>query len=77
MKKIAILFLLSGFAISGFSKEKRDILQKEAKEIGIENVLIKDFSDLKLPTYNSRDFWSVLPEVMKKQYVEEAEGALD
>jgi len=77
MKKIAVLFLLSCFAISAFSKEKRDILQKEAKEIGIENVLIKDFSDLKLPTYNSRDFWSALPEVMKKQYVEEAEGALE
>lgn len=77
MRRIAILFLLSCFAISGFSKEKRDVLQKEAAEIGLENVLIKNFAELKRPTYSSRDFWNKLPVGLKEQYIQKAEGSLD
>jgi len=43
MKKLFILFLLCTFVISSFSEEKRDILQKEAKEINLGNVLVKNF----------------------------------
>ena len=77
MKKIAIIFLLSCFAISGFSIEKRNVLQNEASEIGLENALIKSFSELDLPTYKNRDFWSDLPDALKKQYIDGAEKALD
>ncbi|MCK5281702.1 MAG: hypothetical protein KAK04_24290, partial [Cyclobacteriaceae bacterium] len=77
MKKIAIIFLLSCFAISGFSIEKRNVLQNEAQAIGLENALIKSFSELDLPSYKSREFWNNLPDAIKKQYIEEAENALD
>lgn len=77
MKKFVILFLLSCFVISGFSTEKRDILQKESNEIGLENALIKDFSEIGLPTYRDRDFWDKIPENLNKQYLMEAEEKLD
>jgi hypothetical protein len=77
MQKLTILLLLCTITFSSFSKEKRDILQKEAKEIGIENVLVKNFTDLGFPTYQSRDFWEGIPEVMKKQYIADAEEYLD
>jgi hypothetical protein len=77
MKKSIVLFLFSCFAISGFSNEKRDILQKESNEIGMESTLIRDFSEIGFPTYKDRDFWDKLPGNLKKQYVEAAEEKLD
>lgn len=77
MKKLFILFLLCSFAISSFSEEKRDLLQKEAKEIGVANTLVKDFSEIGFPTYKDRDFWNNLPAAIRKQYIQEAEEALD
>lgn len=77
MKKFTILLLLSCFAASGFSIEKRDLLQKESEEIGLENALIKDFSELGLPTYKDRDFWDKMPAYLREQYILEAEGNLD
>lgn len=77
MKNLILILLSYCFAVSSFAKEQRDILQKEANEIGIEQSLIKDFSDLDFPTYRSRDFWNNLPEVMRKQYISEAEGSLE
>jgi hypothetical protein len=77
MKKFTILLLLSCFAASGFSIEKRDLLQKESEEIGLENALIKDFSEIGLPTYKDRDFWDKMPAYLREQYILEAEGNLD
>ncbi len=77
MKIIIVLFLLSCYSISGFSEEKRDILQKESAEIRLENALIKDFSETGLPTYKDRDFWEAIPENLRRQYIEEAEEKLD
>ncbi len=77
MKKIIIICLLSCSAISGFSTEKRDILQKESNEIELENVLFKDFSEIGLPTYKDRDFWNRIPENLNKQYILQAEEKLD
>jgi len=77
MQKLFVLFLLSTFTISGFSKEKRDVLQKEAKEISISNALVKDFADLDFPTYKDRDFWNNLTDDLRNQYVTEAEEAND
>ena len=77
MKKFTILLLLSCFAASGFSTEKRDLLQKESEEIGLENALIEDFAKIGLPTYKDRDFWDKIPENLRKQYILEAEGNLD
>ncbi|MCY1719021.1 heparinase II/III family protein [Prolixibacteraceae bacterium Z1-6] len=77
MKKMLLLLLLGIFTLGSFSKEKRDILQKEAEEINIKNVLIKDFSELGFPTYQSRDFWNSLPASVRKQYISEGEKYLD
>ncbi|WP_163324112.1 heparinase II/III domain-containing protein [Draconibacterium mangrovi] len=77
MKKLFILFLFSSLVLSSFSKEKRDILQKEASVVGIEKVLIEDFSDLDFPTYKSRDFWNNLPEEIRMAYIKEGEEYLD
>ena len=73
MQKLIVFFLLCSFAFSSFSREKRDLLQKESNEIGVENVLIKKFSDLGFPNYQSRDFWNNIPDVIKKEYITEAE----
>jgi hypothetical protein len=75
MKKIAVLFFVLCFSVSVFSKEKRDLLQKEAKEIGLSQALVKNFSELGFPDYYNRTFWNNLPETFKKQYIEEAEKA--
>lgn len=77
MKKNFFLFLLGWFTISGFSAEKRDILQKESKEIGLENALVKDFAEIGLPTYRDRDFWDKISENLRKQYILKAEEKLD
>ncbi len=77
MNKLFFLFLLSCFAFSSFAEEKRDVLVNEAKSIGLESVLVKDFSEIDFPTYKSRDFWNGLPADLKNQYVKEAEEAID
>lgn len=77
MNKLFIFILLATFAFSSFSEEKRDIFQKEAQKVNLENALLKDFSDLGFPKYESREFWEGIPEVMKKQYIAEAEEYLD
>lgn len=75
MKKIAVLVFMLCFSVSGFSKEKRDLLQKEAKETGLSQSLVKNFSEIGFPDYYNRPFWNNLPEGFKKQYIEEAEKA--
>ncbi len=77
MKKINLLLLLFAVSIHGFSMEERDILQNEARSIGLENVLVKNFSELNLPTYHNREFWNALPGDFKSQYIAKAESALD
>lgn len=77
MKKFTFLFLLILLSVSGFSFEKRDVLQTESNEIGLEKVLIKNFSELNFPTYNDRSFWNNLPSNLKEQYIQEAEKYLD
>jgi hypothetical protein len=69
MKKIGTLILLSCISIHGFSEEKRDILQKESVKIGLEDALIKDFSEMGLPTYRDRTFWETIPEQLRNQYI--------
>ncbi len=77
MNKIALLFILSSIVLSSFSQEKRDLLQNKAKEIGIEKVLINDFSELDFPTYYDRAFWENVPDPVRKKYIQEAEKFLD
>jgi len=77
MKKIFFVFLLSSFVFTGFSKEEINLLQKEAKKIGLGSVLIRDFSDIQVPTYKNRKFWNQLPAHLKNQYIEDAVNALD
>lgn len=77
MKKLFILFLFYSFAIAGFSKEQRDVLQKEAQQINLSQALVKNFSQIGFPDYHDRTFWNNLPEGLKTQYVQEAEKYTD
>ncbi len=77
MKKLFFLIVFSCFAFNGLAFEKRDLLQNEAKNIGMENVLVKSFSEINLPTYHSRDFWKKLPPDLAGQYIKSAEKYLD
>ena len=56
MNKLILTILLIGITIIGFSQEKRNLLQNKATEIGLENTLIRNFSDLDFPNYNNRNF---------------------
>ncbi len=76
MKKIVFLLIICGIAFNSYSRVERDLLQKEAKEINLAQVLIKDFADLNFPDYNKRDFWNSLPEIIRNQYIQEAEEYL-
>lgn len=77
MKKLTLLSLLLVLQLNVFAKEKRDLLQQESREFDLGSVLVKDFSSMDFPTYNGRDFWNGLPEVMRKSYISEAEDYLD
>lgn len=77
MKKTTILFLLCVLAFGGFSQEKRNFLQKEAQQINLPEVLVKNFSELNFPTYHSRDFWNKLPASVRSEYINEGEKYLD
>ncbi len=50
MKKLVVIILFGCLALNSFSKEIRDVLQKEAKEIGLSQALIKNFSEIGFPT---------------------------
>jgi hypothetical protein len=77
MKTFLILIFISALSFSGFAKEQRDVLQKEAQQINLAQTLVKNFAELGFPDYRDRTFWNNLPEELKKQYVEEAEMAID
>lgn len=77
MKKITLTVLLNCLLIGSMVADERDLLQKKSDEIGLENALIQDFSDLNFPTYKNRTFWDALPDVLKEQYIEEGEEYLD
>jgi len=77
MKRTFLLYLLVYTSMNGFSSDKRDILQNESNEIGLEEVLVKDFSEIGFPTYKDRDFWNRLPKNLKGQYISNAEKKLD
>lgn len=77
MRKISVLLVFVLYAFSSFSADKRNLLQNEAKEIGLEKVLIQDFSELNFPTYYDRDFWNGLPPEVRQDYIEKAEEFLD
>lgn len=77
MKKVILLFILSIHFNYDSSADDRNLLQNKAKEIGLEKILIKDFSELNFPTYYDRDFWNTVPENIREQYVQKAEEYLN
>ena len=77
MKKVIILFITCSFVFTAYSRVERDILQKEAKEINLAQVLVKNFSNLNFPDYYHRDFWNNLPEKIRDEYIKRAERYLD
>lgn len=77
MKKLTLIFVLSSLIINGYSQGERNLLQKESDEIGIEKMLINDFSEIGYPTYYDRDFWDNLPTTIREQYIQNAEGYLN
>ncbi len=77
MKKLVLFSMLVCFSFAVFSAEKRDMLQKEASEIGLAQALIKNFAELNFPGYSDRNFWDNLPENIKNEYILEAGKYLD
>ncbi len=77
MKNLILSLLLVSVSFAGVSKENRNLLQKEAAEINLEQSLIKNFQELNFPDYQSRAFWNALPSPIKAQYISEAEKYLD
>ncbi|HBE42734.1 MAG TPA: hypothetical protein DDW27_16325, partial [Bacteroidales bacterium] len=52
---------------------ERNILANEAKAVDLANVLITDDSWNKLPGYNDRKFWELLPANIRQEYTNRAE----
>lgn len=77
MKKRLVLALMVVISMNTFSVEKRDILQKESRAIGLSEALIKNFSEMGFPEYTDRNFWNNLPDTIRKQYIEGAERYLE
>ncbi|MCC5931659.1 MAG: heparinase II/III family protein [Cyclobacteriaceae bacterium] len=77
MKKLLLISVLACISLQSIAYEKRDLLQSKAGQIELTKVLIKDFSELNFPGYNSREFWNNLPQTLRKQYIENAEAYLN
>ncbi|SHE75213.1 Heparinase II/III-like protein [Mariniphaga anaerophila] len=77
MKKIILVVLMVCFSVGAFSYEKRNLLQKEAAACNLNQELIADFSEIGFPDYAERTFWNALPEVVRSQYIGQAEKYLD
>lgn len=77
MIRVLIILLMLCWSTISYTAEKRDILQTEANQVGLENVLVKEFAAIDFPTYQSRKFWNDLPANLKQQYVKAAEEVLD
>jgi len=52
MKKLVVIVLMGCLALNSFSKEIRDVLQKEAKEAGLSQALIKNYKQMKRALQN-------------------------
>ncbi|HCE57338.1 MAG TPA: hypothetical protein DER09_05915 [Prolixibacteraceae bacterium] len=75
MKTFLMICVALSFTFSAFTKERRDLLQKEATEINLQQSLVKNFADLGFPDYYNRDFWNNLPVEIRNEYIAEAEKA--
>lgn len=73
---VTALILLTLQASAELTSKERNILANKAKAIELDKVLITDNSWNKLPGYKNREFWQSLPDNIKKEYVEKAEGYL-
>jgi hypothetical protein len=71
-----ILIALSNTLSAELTSKERNILAGEAKNIDLAKVLITGNSWNKLPGYKNREFWLSLPENIRKEYIEKAEGYL-
>ena len=76
MKSTVILLALLLVSIGILASEDRNMLQKEAEEIGLDEALIKDFSETGFPAYADRDFWNSIPQALREQYIQNAEEKL-
>jgi hypothetical protein len=76
MKNLMLFVLMACFSVSGFSYEKRDLLQKEAGEINLAGSCVKDFSALVFPDTPIAISGKSLPDNLRQQYIQEAESYL-
>jgi len=77
MYRLLLFFLSFVFSIHLFAQEPRFLLMKEAHDLDLGKVLIKDFSELKFPDYKDRAFWENLPGKIQADYIKKAEQYLD
>ena len=73
---VMILFVSQNNLFGELTNKERNILANKAKAIDLAKVMITDNSWNKLPGYKNREFWQSLPENIRKEYVEKAEGYL-
>ena len=73
---LTALILLTLESSAELTSKERNILANKAKAIDLAKVLITDNSWNKLPGYKNREFWQNLPENIRKEYIEKAEGYL-
>jgi hypothetical protein len=77
MKNLFIFCLLLFLAFNVFARVERDILQKQAADVQLDQVLMKDFAEIGFPTYKQRDFWEALPVAVRQEYIDDAVAYLD
>lgn len=77
MKKIIIILSLTFSVLSSYSFSGRNILQNEAKIIGLDSLLKNNIQLHNFPKFSDRDFWNAVPENISTQYISEAEKVLD
>jgi hypothetical protein len=77
MKKFILCTSFLVFSFCSISAEKRDLLQKEAQRVNMEQSLVKTFSELNFPKYSDRSFWDSLPFQIRNEYIKSAEAALN
>ena len=73
---LVLFAVISQPVFAELTSKERNILGNKAKAIDLPNCLITDNSWTKMPDYYNRTFWQNLPDNMRKEYIEKAEGYL-
>ncbi len=81
MRTSLLFFLILSFLYpyplkAELTPRERNILVREAKAVGLSQMLISDHSWNRLPVYSDRQFWENLPSKARQEYISNAEKYL-